>query len=116
MFATTPRQQATKVARFLGTNISREGRKVTRLPARIEIHLRKADGSDTGEILYTENISHGGAALSGSVCWHPGERVLIKALRIRFTAEGRIVHCRPAPNGKFAVGLEVISSEGNWPP
>lgn len=114
LIAPAHRQCAVKLEPYLHRDKAREGRGESRVPARIEMHLRKANGSEIGEILYTENISSGGAAFFASTRWHPGEKVLVKALRVRFIAEGQIVYCRPAHDGKFAVGLRMISREGDW--
>lgn len=109
--------QETKTSRL-------EGRQEPRVPARIEVQIRKADDSTIGEILSTENISPHGARLQAGGSWKPGEDVLLKALKLRFMAQGRIVYCHRLlhdsllnillGNSKFAVGVEVVSPEGNW--
>ena len=86
-----------------------------RTTARVEFHVRKADGSSLGEILFTENISRGGAGFLSGSSWKPGEKVLLKALRLNFTAEGEIAYCRRTNHRKFAVGVSVTSPKGKWP-
>lgn len=113
--APKPQRCVSFVNRAQGTSRVRlGGRKEARVPARIEVHIRKADGSNLGEILFTENISSTGAGLFTASSWNPGEMVLLKALRLSFVAQGRIVYSRRMPAGKFTVGVAVLAREGNW--
>lgn len=92
-----------------------DGRKEPRVPARIEVHLRKAEGSNPGEIVFTENICSRGAGLFTGSSWTPGEEVLVRPLRLRMAALGRIVYSHRHETGRFAVGIEVASPKGvNW--
>lgn len=91
-----------------------EGRKDPRVPARIELNLRKADGSDLGEILFTENVCRGGVGLFTGNFWRPNQEVLLRALRLGFTARGRIVYCHRVADRHFAVGIAVFSNKADW--
>lgn len=91
-----------------------EGRIEKRIPARIEVHIRKSDGSNLGEILSTENISTRGARLLAGSFWRPGEEVLLRVLKRTLAAEGKIAYCRRQENGKFALGVTITSVVSDW--
>ena len=91
-----------------------DGRLEQRVPARIEVLLRKADGSDSGEILFTDNIARSGVGFYASRAWRRGEEVLIKALRLRFQVLGRVVYSHRIGERCFATGIQVLSRQGNW--
>lgn len=85
-----------------------------RVAARIEVHIRKADDSNMGEILSTENISTHGARLLAKVAWKPGEAVLLRALKRNLVAEGRVAYCRRLKSGKFALGVKITTLVRDW--
>ena len=91
-----------------------EGRKEPRVPARIEVHLRKGDGSNLGEILFTENVCCGGVGLVAGNYWKPGQEVLLKSTRLGFIILGQISYCQRVGERRFAVGVKILSGEGNW--
>lgn len=91
-----------------------EGRQEIRIPARIEVHLRKADDSGSGEVLSTENISVHGARLLAYGPWKLGEAVELRAMRRNLVAEGKIAYCRRLESGKYAVGVKIMKLVSNW--
>lgn len=80
------------------------------------VELVDLDKRWSAESTSTQNISSHGARVSTHRVWEPGSFLLIKSLRSNFWARARVVYWRSFSSSRFAIGLEFLTQEGDWPP
>jgi hypothetical protein len=102
----------------------RKGQGAANVPTRREerifvtepVELATLDKGWSAESTATQNISSHGARVSTQRAWEPGSLLLIKSLRRNFWARARVVYWRSFSTSRFAIGLEFLTQEGDWPP
>jgi hypothetical protein len=62
----------------------------------------------------TENVSVHGARVVASKPWKLNERLDLRAFPGDFRARARVVYCEPNVQDTFAIGLQLIATNGIW--
>ena len=66
------------------------------------------------EKAFTENVSPRGARVLTKRAWQPGTDVLVVCSQDAVQLRAKIVYCRDSGIGRFAIGLELSASAGDW--
>lgn len=91
-----------------------DGRIEKRFPTAVPVYVVSSNGPRTVDRALTENVSPHGVRLITGQPWQPDESLLITPPTGEFQVQGRVVYCRPLPNGRFSVGLEFRGRPINW--
>lgn len=93
----------------------KDPRKDGRMQLTEPVHLSAIDQPLNKEATFTQNISSRGARVATQKVWPTGSLMQIKSLESNFSAQARVVYWRSFSSSKFAIGLEFVSQEGEWP-
>lgn len=85
-----------------------------RTPMEVIVDLSSVDLRMPAQEGVTENISPRGARVLTSKPWKPNERLNIRSLLGNFRSRARVVYCVPVNNNRFALGLQLFATAGNW--
>jgi len=66
------------------------------------------------DIARPQNVSARGMRVATEDVWLPGEPVLLSSPESGFRTQARVVYCKRMENKRFAVGLELLASLGEW--
>ncbi len=99
----------------MSTGASERSRRSPRLAKSEEVKLaaKHADGSLVVEATRTLDISKHGAALNSQHSFPLGAAIALRRARGK-PMRGRVVSCRPCPDGRYALGIEFVEGEGDW--
>jgi len=81
---------------------------------RIEVDLSSLNPRIPAHFGVTDNISRHGARIFTSAPCRPDDRFNVRSLQGNFRCRARVVYCAPAPNGMWAVGLQLHACTGEW--
>jgi len=91
-----------------------DGRSERRIPKRLAAELSCPDESVPKEMTFTEDVSPRGVHVTTVRRWQPGSRVLVTFFRDGIPSQGRVVYCRRAKSGNFALGIELPWQVQRW--
>jgi PilZ domain len=80
----------------------------------VVVTLFSLDTMGSYEVTTTRNVSLHGACVLTKHQWPPNQRINVQSLEGSFSSPARVVHCRRAEEGSFAMGLEFFSANGEW--
>lgn len=90
------------------------GRSDKRITKEVAVDLARPDASQPKEMAITQNVSARGMRVATEDVWLPGEPVLLSSPESGFRTQARVVYCKRMENKRFAVGLELLASLGEW--
>ena len=90
---------------------SRSDKRITK---EVAVELARPDASQLRETTIAQNVSDRGLRLTTESVWLPGESVLLSSPESGFRTQARVVYCKRMENNRFAVGLELLASLGEW--
>jgi hypothetical protein len=85
-----------------------------RTPMKVTVDLSSLDVRTPAQEGVTENVSPRGARVLTSKPWKPNERLNLRSLLGNFRSRARVVYCVPVDDAKFAIGLQLFATAGNW--
>lgn len=91
------------------------GRSRARIPKKAVVELARPDASQVKETAIAENVTSQGVRVATQNIWRVGSRVLLSSTELGIQAEARVVYCQRIEKERFAVGLELLSAEKEWP-
>ena len=90
------------------------GRSDKRITKEVAVDLARPDASQPREMAIAQNVSARGMRVATEDVWLPGEPVLLSSPESGFRTQARVVYCKRMENKRFAVGLELLASLGEW--
>lgn len=93
-----------------------EGRKQPRTPERLLIQISAVYDPRVTELASVENVSLYGTRVMTSRPWEPGFHVELTRPSGNRWARARVVYCQPIDGNRFAVGLNLLTLEGDPSP
>ncbi len=90
------------------------GRSDKRITKEVAVELARPDASQPREMAIAQNVSACGMRVATEDVWLPGEPVLLSSPKSGLRTRARVVYCKRMENNKFAVGLELLASLGEW--
>jgi len=90
------------------------GRSDKRITKEVAVELARPDASQLREATTAQNMSDRGLRVTTESVWLPGEPVLLSSPESGFRTQARVVYCKCMENNRFAVGLELLASLGEW--
>ena len=90
------------------------GRSDKRITKEVAVELARPDASQLRETTIAQNISDRGLRVTTESVWLPGEPVLLSSPESGLRTQARVVYCKRMENNRFAVGLELLASLGEW--
>jgi hypothetical protein len=88
------------------------GRCNKRIRKEAAVELVRPDALQSIEAAMVQNLSARGMRVATEHGWRPGDSVLLSSPESGFRAKARVIYCQRMENNKFAVGLELLASEG----
>jgi hypothetical protein len=85
-----------------------------RAPMHVTVDLSGLDVHTAAQQGITENVSARGARVVTNKPWAPNARVTVRSLLGSLRSRARVVYCQPLGKERFAVGLELFVSVGEW--
>ena len=90
-------------------------RKEHRTRAIVPVQLSSLHLPSMVESTYTQDISPRGARVVTQRIWEPGTLIRFQARRSAMNATARVVYWRSFSSSKFAIGVEFLAQEVQWP-
>ena len=90
------------------------GRSDRRITKEAVVELARPDASQLREMAIAQNVSARGMRVATEDVWLPGDAVLLSSPECGVRTQARVVYCQPVENNRFAVGLELLASLGEW--
>jgi len=90
------------------------GRSDKRIPKEVMVELVLPDASQVNEAAIAQNVSARGMRVTTGHVWRPGDSVLLSHTQSGFRTRARVVYCERLEADKYAVGLELEASLGEW--
>jgi hypothetical protein len=87
-----------------------EGRKHPRTAERFLVQVSSVHDPLVNELASVENQSPNGVRVATERSWESGSHVDVKAIARELKARARVVYCKAIGPKKFAVGLNLITS------
>jgi len=75
------------------------------------VELALPNASQPKESAFSQNVSARGMRVTTGQFWRPGECVQLSSLESGFRMQGRVVYCQPLEGNKFAIGLELATTQ-----
>jgi hypothetical protein len=85
-----------------------------RTPMKVTVDLSSLDIRTPAQEGVTENVSPRGARVVTNKPWKPNDRLNLRSLLGNFRSRARVVYCVPVDDEKFAIGLQLFATAGNW--
>jgi PilZ domain len=85
-----------------------------RTPMKVTVDLSSLDIRTPAQEGVTENVSPRGARVVTNKPWKPNDRLNLRSLLGNFRSRARVVYCVPVDGEKFAIGLQLFATAGNW--
>ncbi|MGB2901026.1 MAG: hypothetical protein WBB89_17335 [Candidatus Acidiferrum sp.] len=90
------------------------GRSDRRITKEVAVELVRPGASQLREMAIAQNVSALGMRVATEDVWLPGEPVVLSSPESGFRAQARVVYCKHMENNRFAVGLKLLTSLGEW--
>jgi hypothetical protein len=90
------------------------GRSDKRIPKKMAVELVPPDAPQVREAAIAQNVSAHGMRVMTEHVLRPGKRVVLSHPQSGFRTEARVIYCQRLGSNKFAVGLELEASPGEW--
>ena|ERR1700746_1446398 len=90
------------------------GRCDKRIRKEVMVELVRPDVLELKEAAVVQNVSARGVRVATEQTWRPGDSVLLSSPESGFRTPARVVYCQRLENNKFAIGLELSTSLGEW--
>ena len=90
------------------------GRSHRRITKEAVVELARPDASQLREMAIAQNVSARGMRVTTGHVWRPGDSVLLSHTQSGFRTRARVVYCERLEADKYAVGLELEASLGEW--
>jgi len=90
------------------------GRSDKRITKEVAVELARPDAPQLREMAIAQNVSARGMRVATEDIWLPGDPVLLSSPESGFRTQARVVYCKRMENNRFAVGLELLASLGEW--
>jgi hypothetical protein len=90
------------------------GRSDKRIPKRMAVELVPPDAPQVKEAATAQNVSARGMRVTTEHVLRPGKSVVLSHPQSGFRTKARVIYCQRIEKDKFAVGLELEASPGEW--
>ena len=90
------------------------GRSDKRIPKEVMVELVLPDASQLKEAAIAQNVSARWMRVTTGHVWRPGDSVLLSHTQSGFRTRARVVYCERLGADKYAIGLELEASLGEW--
>jgi len=90
------------------------GRSDRRITKEVAVELARPDDPRLKETAIAQNVSVRGMQVATEDVWLPGDPVLLSSPESGLRTQARVVYCKRMENSRFAVGLELLASLGEW--
>lgn len=81
---------------------------------KVGVDLSSVDVRTPAQSGVTDNVSTHGARVLTSKALPFNERLNVRSLLGNYRSRARVVYCVPAPDGMYAIGLQLYASAGDW--
>ena len=90
------------------------GRSDRRITKEVAVELARPDDPRLKETAIAQNVSVRGMQVATEDVWLPGDPVLLSSPESGLRTQARVVYCKRMENNRFAVGLKLLTSLGEW--
>jgi len=90
------------------------GRTDKRIPKKMAVELVPPDAPLAREAAVAQNVSAHGMRVTTEHVLRPGKSVVLSHPHSGFRTKARVIYCQRIEKDKFAVGLELDASPGEW--
>jgi len=99
---------------MVGHMTAPNGRSDRRIAKEVAVELARPDASQLKEMAVAQNVSARGMRVATEAVWLPRDFVLLSSPEFGVRTYARVVYCQRTENNRFAVGLELLASLGEW--
>lgn len=92
----------------------RFARRENRIPLEVVVQISGHTELPGIENTFTENVSFHGARIFTGRRWKRNDHLVLETPNGRFRSQARIVYCVPAPQSRYAVGVEITEPSEAW--
>ena len=78
------------------------------------VELALPDALQVKVAAIAQNVSARGMRVTTEHVWRPGDSVLLSHTQSGFRTRASVVYCQRLENDKYAIGLELETSLGEW--
>lgn len=81
---------------------------------KVGVDLSSVDVRTPAQSGVTDNVSTHGARVLTSKALRFNERLNVRSMLGNYRSRARVVYCVSAPDGMYAIGLQLYASLGDW--